>query len=111
GNTPETSLARALGARFQSGSGPVLLIDGAIVDLEVYRLGSSIYGRAVVELRVARDEMEIYTARYVAGVRTRGPENEGGYLPLVWPALERQLAERAHTDERLATVLQAGGAR
>ncbi len=97
----ETALAAALPASLVGGGGAVVHVDGAVVNLAVYRVGTVIYGRALFDLRIARDGNEIYAVRYTAS--RIGPDRDR-----LFAALAADLAGQVTRDDRLAHQLEGG---
>ena len=98
----EQALTTELPKALVSGTGAAVHVDGAIVNLAVYRVGSVMYGRALFDLRIARDGNEIFGVRYTA---SRSGPDRGQLLG----ALAADLTAQVARDERLARKV-AGGA-
>lgn len=98
----ENALTTALPAALVSGTGASVHVDGAVVNLAIYRVGSVVYGRALFDLRLARDGNEIFAVRYTAS--HSGPDRDQ-----LLAALAADLTAQVARDERLAGKM-AGGA-
>jgi hypothetical protein len=98
----EHALTRVLPAALVGGTGPVAHVDGAVVNLAIYRVGNVVYGRALFDLRIARDGNEVYAVRYTAS--RSGPDRDQ-----LFSALAADLTAQVTRDEQLASKL-AGGA-
>lgn len=98
----EQALTQALPAALVGGSGAVAHVDGAVVNLAIYRVGTIVYGRALFDLRIARDGNEVYAVRYTAS--QSGPDRDQ-----LFTALAANLTAQVARDDQLARKL-AGGA-
>jgi len=97
----EHALTSALPAALVGGGGAVAHVDGAVVNLAIYRVGNVVYGRALFDLRIARDGNEVYAVRYTAS-------RSGSDRDQLFAALAADLTAQVARDERLAGKLVGG---
>jgi len=97
----ETALANELRARLRVDEQSPSHLGGGLVSLAVYRFGGTVYGSALLEVRLLRAGNEIFGTRY--RVRARGHDRSE-----VLATLASELAEHVSRDPELRTAL--GGA-
>jgi hypothetical protein len=97
----EHALAGALPEALVGGDGAVVHVDGAVVNLAIYRVSNAVYGRALFDLRIARDGNEVYAVRYTAS-------RSGSDRDQLFAALAADLTTQVTRDERLASKLAGG---